>query len=228
MDDQPLVGELDGGTDLHEEAEAFGDRQVRLATVVVDGLALDVLHDEVGHAAGHGAAVDQPRDVGVIELREDLPLALEPRDAVLDAEAEPDHLDRRPALERLVHALGQVDGAHAAAADAPQDPVRPDVQARQVRAEQREPVGGGRRQEGARRGIGVEQGAQLARQRRRRYSDMRAMYAVALGLRQRQGEVEDVAKRGRGLGHGCTGRGSRRRSGGGSPARRLTLIGVVV
>ena len=39
---------------------------------------------------------------------------------------------------------------------------------------------------------------------------------LALGLRQRQGEIEDVSKRGRGLGHGSTGWGSPRRSGGGA------------
>ena len=90
--------------------------------VARDGLAANVLHDEVRLAA-LDAAVQQPRDAGVLEAREDLTLAEEP--------AEARGRDEREALERgalLVGAVGafyEVHAAHAPAAEGAEHAPRP-------------------------------------------------------------------------------------------------------
>ena len=75
MDDQPLVREVDGAAYQPEQRDPLAEREALLA-VRGDRDALDVLHDEVGHAVLR-AAVEQPRDVRVLEPGEDLPLETE-------------------------------------------------------------------------------------------------------------------------------------------------------
>ena len=77
-----------------------------------------------GSAVGRGAAVEQARDVRMLQAGHDLPLEAEVADHVVQVEAPPDDLDRDFFLKTLVGALGAVDGAHAAAADVFDDPVR--------------------------------------------------------------------------------------------------------
>ena len=48
-----------------------------LVAVLIERLALDVLHDEVWLAIVRLACIDQPRDVRMIEARENLPLGAE-------------------------------------------------------------------------------------------------------------------------------------------------------
>src|SRR5690606_32163037 len=70
MDDQVLVGVLDGFTDLNKQAEECIHRASPRVAVHVQPLALHMLHDEIGAAVLGGAAVEQPSDVGVFEAGE--------------------------------------------------------------------------------------------------------------------------------------------------------------
>ena len=81
------------------------------------GSPVDVLHDEVGQAVVGRAAVEQARDVRVLERGEDLPLGAKRASMQLGVQPRRHDLDRHPLRELAVGALGQVDRAHAAAAD---------------------------------------------------------------------------------------------------------------
>ena len=77
MDDEMLMGVLHRRAHLEKEREAGVDRQAVDVAVSIDGQAIDVLHHEIRCAVVRGPAIDQSRDVGVIEVREDLPLVTE-------------------------------------------------------------------------------------------------------------------------------------------------------
>ena len=85
------------------------------------GSAFDVLHDEIRQAVVGRVAVQQVRDVRVIEARKDLPLVAEAAQHGLRIHAALDELDRDLFLVLPVGAPGEIDGAHAAAADALRD-----------------------------------------------------------------------------------------------------------
>jgi len=127
MHDQVLMGVMHRAADHGEEREARLDGEAVGIAVLVDGHPVDVLHDEIGGSVGQGAAVEQVRDVGVIELREDLPLRFEPRlDRAAEGAARYD-LDGDLLLELGVGALGEIHLAHAAGAQGAQHPVRSDT-----------------------------------------------------------------------------------------------------
>ena len=121
VDDQVLVGEVDGGTDLGEELEALGDGEALLVAVEIDGPALDVLHHEVGQPLFRRASVQDARDVGVIEAGEDAPFVVEsPEDFLAIHSPGNDFEGDRMAVFRIVP-FGEVDGSHAAAAELPEN-----------------------------------------------------------------------------------------------------------
>ena len=79
---------------LAEKLQTLGRGQrVRLA-VGVDRFAAHVLHDEVGKAVVGRPAVDQARDVRVIEMRQDLSLGPEVPEDLRGIESSPNEFDR--------------------------------------------------------------------------------------------------------------------------------------
>ena len=74
MDDEVLMGVLDGRAHLAEEHEPRLESERALVAVGVEGNAEDALHHDVGQALLGRPAVEQPRDVGMIECRQDAPL----------------------------------------------------------------------------------------------------------------------------------------------------------
>ena len=127
MDDQVLVGEVDGRADLPEELEPLVGRQLPLVAILVDRLPLDILHDEVGTAILGGAAVEQLGDVRMVQVSEDLALGAEAADDLVRVHAAPDELEGHPLLELLVRPLRQVDRAHAPPAELAHHPVGADA-----------------------------------------------------------------------------------------------------
>ena len=116
-------------------------RRARIA-IDVDRLAVDVLHDDVRRAVRGRAAVEQPRDVRMVERREDLALELQPALDVARQQPAPHQLDRDLLLELLVGALREEHLAHAAAAEAAHDAIRTDALAGEIdcRVARRSPV----------------------------------------------------------------------------------------
>ena len=115
MDDEVLVRVLDAVADRGEEREALPHVEGPGVAVGGDRLAGDVLHCEVGPAVAGGAAVEEPRDVGVLEPREDLPLAQEALEDLAAGAAAADQFQGDLLLELPVGALREEDATHAAA-----------------------------------------------------------------------------------------------------------------
>ena len=95
----------------------------------VDRTAFDVLHDEIRHALDCLATVEQPRDVRMTEIGEDLHLVAKALADRIAAKTGFDQLNRDLLVIVLVVALGKLDGAHAAVTELAQDPVRTDARA---------------------------------------------------------------------------------------------------
>ncbi len=78
MHDEVAVGMVHGVAELYHKAQPFGHRETVLPTVNVDGLAIDVFHDQVRFARFIDARVEQSRDAGVLEVGLHLALGAEP------------------------------------------------------------------------------------------------------------------------------------------------------
>ena len=95
---------------------------------MVDALAVHVFENEEGLAQRRHSGVDQVRDVGMTQPREDASLALEPRLAVATDQAGVQQLDGRFPFEATVAAIGKPDLTHAAIAQRRPQGVRTDRQ----------------------------------------------------------------------------------------------------
>ena len=109
MHHEVLVGVLHRVADLAEECEATARCfSARAVAVGVDRCSVDVLHDVVRQAVVRDAAVEQARDVGMVEAGEDVSLAAEPLGEEADVAGVTHHLERDASLEGAVGALGLV------------------------------------------------------------------------------------------------------------------------
>ena len=124
MHDQVAVCMRDRGADLAEQHEARAQRQRLARAPVGDRGAVDVVDRHPRLPERVDAGVDEARDVGVRQPREDAAFAGEPLRERGDAAAHA--LDRDALLDRAVGAFAEPDVAHAAAADQPQQSVRPE------------------------------------------------------------------------------------------------------
>src|SRR5215469_9428605 len=77
VDYEVSVSILDGAADYAKKAQPIAHRQVSLAAVRVDRDAFHIFHDEVRQSFHAGAAVEKTRDVGVIQLGQDLSFGAE-------------------------------------------------------------------------------------------------------------------------------------------------------
>ncbi|MBK6407866.1 MAG: hypothetical protein IPF66_24335 [Holophagales bacterium] len=99
MDDPLLVRLLEGFRDLAGDGEGLVERERPALQPLGEVLARHELHDEGAHAAGLFEAVDRG-DVGVLQLGENLRLALEAGEAVrVRRERLREDLDRDLALQ---------------------------------------------------------------------------------------------------------------------------------
>ena len=128
VDDQPAVRVRDGLHDLEEQAHASTHVQPFLLAVRADGPAGDVFQRQIGPAFRRHARIVEPRDVRVFERGQDVALTSHARDEVGPPGAIR-QLQGDLALQQAVGALGQPDGAHAACADGPEQPVGADDRA---------------------------------------------------------------------------------------------------
>ena len=120
-----MVGVAHRVADLVHELQPGLDRELVLLAVAIEVHALDQLHGEVGPPARCQAALDQPRDAGMLQLGENAPLLDEAADQSRASAL--DQLDGGPLLEVAVRPLGQEHGAHAALAQLAHDAPGPDA-----------------------------------------------------------------------------------------------------
>ena len=123
--DEVAVGELHGVAELGDQPQPRRHRQAMLTAMLVDRLAIDIFHDEVGFALVAGAGVEQPRDARVLQIGLYLALGAE---ALLESGTcgAGQQLDRHLSAILRVIALGEVDPTHAAAAELAHDAVGPE------------------------------------------------------------------------------------------------------
>src|SRR5258707_15206810 len=95
MNDKVLVRIGDGRAHLSEELQAFGRGQRVRVAVGVDRFAVHVLHDEVGKSVVGGTAVDEARDIWMIELRQNLSFIAKTAEDFLGVEPSPNELHRK-------------------------------------------------------------------------------------------------------------------------------------
>ncbi|HRD98964.1 MAG TPA: hypothetical protein PLA97_21505 [Rubrivivax sp.] len=101
---------------LFEQGQHRFQIQPPIAAIAVQRVTLDVFHHQVGSSGRCGAAVQQPCDVRVVQLGQDLPFVRELGQRCFAAEAA-QQLDGGTLFVQSVAALGQHHPAHAAAAE---------------------------------------------------------------------------------------------------------------
>ena len=106
---------------LLEEPQPRRHVEPSLAAIFINRRARDVFHHEVGHSVFGRAAVEQPRDVGVIERGQNLPLGAKTAQHLVAFRSAFEELDGDLFFILPVGALGQIDRAHAAAPQLTQD-----------------------------------------------------------------------------------------------------------
>jgi hypothetical protein len=119
VDDSRLVREAEPGADLLQVGQLVGQRQVApLLDDVGEGIALDVLHRDVGLVIVLAAGIDGD-DVRVTQGSGRARFAEEAVEDLLVVDLLSDHLDRDLAVELGI--TPQVHGAHPPGANLPED-----------------------------------------------------------------------------------------------------------
>jgi hypothetical protein len=112
-----------------KEAQARFDVQPALVAITIYVLPFDVLHDDVGEAIVGRAAVEQSRDVRVVERGERASFVMKPAQDEVGIHSALHHLHRDQFAEVALSALGQINRAHAAAPQLAHDVIRADARA---------------------------------------------------------------------------------------------------
>src|SRR5262249_31586829 len=117
MHDQVLVSVLNRGANLLEQPQSLRDVESPVFAVFIDAPTVDVFHREVRRTVGSRAAVEQTRNIRVIEVRENLAFASQSGDDTVRQRATRNDFDRHALLELAIGALGEIDGPHTATPD---------------------------------------------------------------------------------------------------------------
>src|ERR1700689_4722785 len=125
MDDQVLVGIVNRCTNALKQLQARIDIKGNRITKDVNGHSINVFHNDICAAVGQLASVQEMSDIRVIELRQYLPLQLEPRVHVSRKRAAMQNLDATRLSNRRTRAPGKVTLPHPAATQGAQPPIRP-------------------------------------------------------------------------------------------------------
>ena len=132
MHDQVTVRVLDRRANAYEQLETLAHEQGAAVAVVVDGLAIDMLHHQVRRSVVELPAVDQTRDGGMGECGEDVPLAVQPAAQAGMQGGVVQYLDGHRLLVLGIVALAAIDGAHAAMAEDGDDAIVADARTHQT------------------------------------------------------------------------------------------------
>jgi hypothetical protein len=145
MDHPMRVRMTNGVAHLAEDLHALRCRELMVIAVAIDRHALDVLHDEVRKPVGRRPAIEQARDVRMIEVGENLALVAEATQYRLSIHPALDDFDRDGLLVLGVGANREVCSAHPAPAQFANEAIGSDVLADPARLEAGERLDGGGR-----------------------------------------------------------------------------------
>src|SRR4051812_1175356 len=110
---QILVRIMDRGTDVTEQFESFGNRELAVFAVMIYGLAGDVFHYHIRQAIRCGAAIEQAGNVRMIKSGENLSLVSKAAEDFRVAEFVMNDFDGNTFLVLVVSADGKVHITHA-------------------------------------------------------------------------------------------------------------------
>ena len=128
--DQVLMRVLHRVAHVAEQTETVVDRQLLLLAPRGNLQAIDKFQDDIRRAVFGRAAIEQPGDIGMLQMRENLSLAPEPRNRGAAVQVELECLDRDLLVELGIVADREVDRTHAAVAKGTHDPIGSDAPAR--------------------------------------------------------------------------------------------------
>ena len=120
MHDEVLMGVMHRGTNDLKELEPGRKVETIRVTEGVNGQAIDVLHDDVDGSVREGSAVQEMRDIRMVELRQDLALDFESRLHTVPRRAAVNHLDGYLLFELGIGALREENLSHTADAQGAQ------------------------------------------------------------------------------------------------------------
>src|SRR5579864_5677000 len=126
MNHQVLVSVLHRRTHLAKQIEALHGGKLSRIAILIDRLALYVFDHQVRLALFSRTAVEEPRDIGMIEVSQNLAFGFESAYQKIRVKAGSDQLDRYLFVVLVVRTHGLVDRAHAALRDGLADLVIPD------------------------------------------------------------------------------------------------------
>ena len=125
VNDRLRVSVLNGLAHRAEQPQALFDRTFARAAVIRERRAFDKLHDEPRGSVGKTVRIIEPRNRGVIQVRERSLLALKAGQARGRQPRIAQNLDRHQAAEILP--FGKIHDTHAPLAQNALDPVRPEL-----------------------------------------------------------------------------------------------------
>ena len=102
-----------------EKLKALRDGAFAALAILVDARAIHILHHQIRQALRSRAAVQQARDIRVVQTGEHLPLRAKSPQDFARVHAAQDHFDGDFPLVFVIHARGQPHRSHSPAADAP-------------------------------------------------------------------------------------------------------------
>ena len=117
MNDQAAVRRVGGVAARSKEPKPILQRHVASAAVIGDRLSFHSLHHEVRPPVRGLATVEKPRDAGVLQARQDSPLARETAQNLNGVHAALDELHRDFLFKPSVGSLAEIDLAHSPAAE---------------------------------------------------------------------------------------------------------------
>ena len=117
MDDQVLMRVGHSRAHLAEKLDSLGRLKVVAVAKGPQWFALYILHHEEGQAIVARPAIEQPRDIRMVELGQNLALIAEPAQNVLRIEATPDQFERDLLSVFIVGARREIDGAQSTPAN---------------------------------------------------------------------------------------------------------------
>lgn len=121
MNDEMLMRVVNRGADLLNECQTRRRGELIAIAVVIDPQPFDILHGDERSSVGRVTAIEQARDVGMIEPRQDLPFGAKARSQIGMEQTTCDDFQSDLLLILIVRALGEIDGAHAAVTEQSRD-----------------------------------------------------------------------------------------------------------
>ena len=124
MDDEIPMQVVNGPANLLKQFDSRRQREPLRIAKLVDGQALDILHHVVRSSVGHVSAIQNARDIRMIQRGEHLTFLLEALDEFRCHPIAKNHLESDILSKGAIIADGQINDAHSAAAQFLHQPVR--------------------------------------------------------------------------------------------------------